>query len=310
MTRLTFALPSKGRLKDNAATWLKRCGFTLRQHGGERSYQASLNGIENIDVQLLSAREIAEGLLNGRLHFGVTGEDLLHDLSTDLDAQAHVIKQLGFGGATLVVAVPEAWFDVDTMADLEAAGAQYRQTHGRRMRVATKYLNATRRFFASKSVGEYRLVDSAGATEAAPAAGTAELIVDITSSGATLTANRLKILSDGIILESEAALTASLGADWSDEARAAANVFLANVDAEAAASASRQLIANKVIPLETAESLGLSHVSGASAIAPRGKASEIARKLCDLNLGPVSVAEPLFTFDEKRQSFDVLMKNL
>ncbi|MEO0465944.1 MAG: ATP phosphoribosyltransferase [Pseudomonadota bacterium] len=310
MTNLTFALPSKGRLKDNAAEWLKRCGFKLTQAGGERSYRASLKGLPDVDVHLLSAREIAEGLLSGRLHFGVTGEDLLHDLSTDLDAQVHVTRRLGFGGATLVVAVPEAWLDVETMADLEAAGAQFRASRGHRMRVATKYLNATRRFFSARSVGEYRLVYSAGATEAAPASGTAELIVDITTSGATLTANRLKILKDGRMLDSEAALTASLSADWSVSARTAASVFLASVDAEAAASESRQLITAKVIPEALATQLGLRDVTGNTAICDSGSVAHSSQKLCENGLGPVSVARIHYIFSEKRQSFDDLMKKI
>ena len=219
MSKLTFAIPSKGRLKENAEAWLKSSGFRVRQLGGSRGYRAELRGIEDVDMMLLSAREIAQGLIAGELHIGVTGEDLLHDLSNDIARDAAVIKTLGFGHADVVVGVPAAWLDVDTMADLEAAGAAFRTRHGRRLRVATKYLNITRRFFAEKSVGEYRLVESAGATEAAPASGSAEIIVDITSTGATLKANGLKVLKDGVMLQSQAALAGSLNADWSEGIR-------------------------------------------------------------------------------------------
>ena len=173
MTNLSFAIPSKGRLKENAEAWLKSCGFRVRQLGGSRGYRAELSGIADVDMTLLSAREIAQGLIAGELHIGVTGQDLLHDLSNDIARDAAVIKPLGFGHADVVVAVPAAWLDVETMADLEAAGAAFRARHGRRLRVATKYLNITRRYFSEKSVGEYRLVESAGATEAAPASGSA-----------------------------------------------------------------------------------------------------------------------------------------
>ncbi len=225
MSRLTIAIPSKGRLKEQTEAWLAGIGHPLRQIGGERGYTAEIDGLD-AEVRLLSAREIAQGLIEGSLHFGVTGEDLLHDLAPDGPEDFRVLQRLGFGGADVVVAVPQAWFDVDSMADLEAAGAAFRKSHGRRLRVATKYLRLTRRFFAQKSVGEYRLVESAGATEAAPSTGTADVIVDITTTGATLKANGLKVLRDGVILQSEAAFTQSVRASFTDEARAVADTLV------------------------------------------------------------------------------------
>jgi ATP phosphoribosyltransferase len=224
MNRLTIAIPSKGRLKEQTEAWLAAAGHPLRQIGGERGYTAEIEGLD-AEVRLLSAREIAQGLIDGSLHFGVTGEDLLNDLAPDPEGDFRVLKRLGFGPADVVVAVPQAWFDVDTMADLEAAGAAFRKAHGRRLRVATKFLRLTRRFFAQKSVGEYRLVESAGATEAAPATGTADVIVDITTTGATLKANGLKILRDGLILKSEAAFATSVRAQFSPSAAAARAVL-------------------------------------------------------------------------------------
>jgi ATP phosphoribosyltransferase len=209
MSRLVFAIPSKGRLKEQAEEWLGAKGQRLVQRGGARGYSAALEGHDEIDVRLMASREIAEGLIEGTLHAGITGEDLLHDLGSETAREFDVLKRLGFGGARVVVAVPAAWLDVDTMADLEAAGAVFRKRHHRRLRVATKYLGLTRRFFAQKSVGDYRLIESAGATEAAPASGTADIIVDITTTGATLAANGLKILQDGLILDSEAAFAVS-----------------------------------------------------------------------------------------------------
>lgn len=222
MSRLTIAIPSKGRLKEQTEAWLARLGHPLRQIGGERGYSAEIDGLD-AEVRLLSAREIAEGLIEGSLHFGVTGEDLLYDLAPDAGQEFRVLKRLGFGGADVVVAVPQAWLDVDSMSDLETAGAAFRKAHGRRLRVATKYLRLTRRFFAQRSVGEYRLVESAGATEAAPATGTADVIVDITTTGATLKANGLKVLRDGVMLESEAAFTHSLRARLGSGAQAVAD---------------------------------------------------------------------------------------
>ncbi|WP_291194837.1 ATP phosphoribosyltransferase [Hyphomonas sp.] len=225
MSRLTIAIPSKGRLKEQTEAWLASIGHPLRQIGGERGYTAEIDGLD-AEVRLLSAREIAQGLIEGSLHFGVTGEDLLHDLAPDGPEDFRVLRRLGFGGADVVVAVPQAWFDVDMMSDLEAAGAAFRKSHGRRLRVATKYLRLTRRYFAQKSVGEYRLVESAGATEAAPSTGSADVIVDITTTGATLKANGLKVLRDGVILQSEAAFTQSVRASFTGEARAVADTLV------------------------------------------------------------------------------------
>jgi len=289
MTRLTIAIPSKGRLKEKSENWLAASGFKLRQLGGGRGYRAQLDGLPDADVMLLSAREIAEGLISGGLHIGVTGEDLLHDLSRDVGRDVEVMHRLGFGGADVMVAVPAAWLDVETMADLEAAGAQFRARHGRRMRVATKYMRLTRGFFAARSVGEYRLVESAGATEAAPAAGTAEVIVDITSTGATLKANGLKILSDGVILKSQASLTGSKQAAWDDTSLAALRTLLDGVEASAGAKAMRRLETSAQIPAELAAELGLELLQSGGALCPADKATEIARALALNGLGSVAI---------------------
>ncbi len=225
MSRAVIALPSKGRLKDQVDVWLAARGLRLVQTGGARGYSAALEGFPDLDVRLVSAREIALGLVNGSVHAGITGEDLLFDLSSGA-ADVTVAGRLGFGGARLIVAVPACWVDVDTMADLEVAGAAFRKRHNRRLRVATKYLFLTRQFFAQRSVGDYRLVESAGATEAAPATGSADAIVDITSSGATLVANGLKVLSDGLILDSEAAFALSHQAAWSAAQRSSVTRLL------------------------------------------------------------------------------------
>ena len=129
-----------------------------------------------------------------------------------------LLRPLGFGRADLVVAAPKSWIDVDTMADVEEVAHDFLARTGRRLRVATKYLVQTRAFFARHGVVDYRIVEFGGATEGAPAAGAAELIVDITTTGATLAANGLKILSDGLILKSQAQLAASLKASWTARA--------------------------------------------------------------------------------------------
>jgi ATP phosphoribosyltransferase len=193
-------------------------------------------GVDNVEIAYLSASEIASQLASGAVHLGVTGEDLVRETIPAADKRVLLIEKLGFGFANVVVAVPQAWIDVRTMADLDDVTTGFREQHDRRMRVATKYLNLTRAFFASHGVIDYRIVESAGATEGAPAVGTAELIVDITTTGATLAANGLKVLDDGVILKSQANLVASREADWSADAREAARVILDHIAARARAS--------------------------------------------------------------------------
>ncbi len=213
--KLTIAVPSKGRLKDQVAELFDRAGLALRKSGHERGYRGALAGLDGVEVIYVSAAEIVHQLKSGRVHLGVTGEDLVRETLADVDGTVEFLAPLGLGRADVVVAVPDCWIDVDRMADLEDVAAQFARVHGRRLRVATKYMSLTRRFFAAHGVTGYRIVESAGATEATPAAGTSELIVDITTTGTTLRANHLKVLEDGLILKSQAQLFSSRGAKWS-----------------------------------------------------------------------------------------------
>jgi len=208
MSTLTLAIPSKGRLKEATELLFEKAGLSLERNGSDRLYRAALRGAAGIEVALLSAAEIAAALRDGKADLGVTGEDLLNETMAPEDGRTATLLRLGFGPADVVVAVPAAWLDVATMADLDDVSVGFYARHGRRLRVATKYPNITRRFFANKGVTGYRTVESLGATEGTPAAGIAEAIVDITTTGATLSANALKILDDGVILRSQASLVA------------------------------------------------------------------------------------------------------
>jgi ATP phosphoribosyltransferase len=241
MAALTLAVPSKGRLQEQVNAWFADAGASLKQSAGARGYRATLAGFPDVEVMLLSASEIASSLIAGDVHLGVTGEDLLREHAPELTGRIHLIKPLGFGFANVVVAVPQYWIDVSTMADLDDVCAAFAHTHRRRLRVATKYLQLTRDYFAHMGISDYRIVESAGATEGAPAAGTAEAIVDITTTGATLAANGLKILEDGTILESQAQLAASIGAEWTPEARAVCESLLARLHARDRAKTSQIL---------------------------------------------------------------------
>lgn len=208
---ITLALPSKGRLKEESLATLARSGFNVEAPADTRSYRARVAGRDDIEIAFLSASEIARELALGNVDLGVTGEDLVQETIPQWENRVAIGARLGFGRADVIVAVPEAWLDVDTMADLDDVAADFRQRHGRRLRIATKYWRLTQKFFSSQhGIQVYRIVESLGATEGAPAAGSADVIVDITSTGSTLRANHLKILEDGVILRSEACMVEAL----------------------------------------------------------------------------------------------------
>ncbi|WFR95908.1 ATP phosphoribosyltransferase [Rhizobium tumorigenes] len=204
---VTIALPSKGRMKDDASDIFARAGMPIVAVGNDRSYRGRVEGWDGVEIAFLSASEISREIGNGSVDFGVTGEDLIREGLAEADKRVAFCARLGFGRADVVVAVPEIWLDVDTMADLGDVAADFRSRRGRRLTIATKYARLTQQFFSSQhGIQLYRIVESLGATEGAPASGSADIIVDITSTGSTLVANHLKILSDGIILRSQACL--------------------------------------------------------------------------------------------------------
>jgi ATP phosphoribosyltransferase len=239
--KLIVAVPSKGRLQENAAAFFSRAGLELTQGRGARDYRGTLSGVEDVEAAFLSASEITARLASGDVHLGVTGEDLVRESIPDANQRVELLAPLGFGRANVVVAAPQAWIDVRTMADLADVTHGFRTRHGRGLRVATKYVHTTRRFFAEHGIGDYRIVESSGATEGAPAAGAADLIVDITTTGTTLAANALKTLDDGVILRSQANLVASLTAIWSETAREAARIILSRISAEEEARTTRDV---------------------------------------------------------------------
>jgi len=211
---VTIALPSKGRMKDDALAVFARAGMAIASVGHDRSYRGRIDGLDSVDIAFLSASEIARELGSGGVDLGVTGEDLVREDLADADQRVRFSARLGFGRADVVVAVPDVWVDVDSMADLADVASEFRSRHGRRLRIATKYWRLTQRFFSAQhGIQVYRIVESLGATEGAPASGQADIIVDITSTGSTLKANHLKILNDGIILRSEACLVRAHDAD-------------------------------------------------------------------------------------------------
>ncbi|WP_417713499.1 ATP phosphoribosyltransferase [Pseudophaeobacter arcticus] len=218
---LKLGVPSKGRLMEKTFDWFAKRGLTLARTGSEREYAGAIEGVEGMELVLLSAGEIPRELAAGRIHLGVTGTDLVQEKLPLWEQQLEELEPLGFGHADLILAVPQCWIDVDTLDDLDAVAADFRNAHGHRLRIATKYHRLVREFLTEAGVADYQLVDSQGATEGTVKNETAEMVADITSTGETLRANHLKLLSDGLVLQSQATLWRSRVASYSEAERLA-----------------------------------------------------------------------------------------
>lgn len=203
---IKLGVPSKGRLMEKTFDWFGSRGITMARTGSDREYAASVDGIEGVQMVLLSAGEIPRELAAGRIHLGVTGQDLIREKLASWENRVEELTELGFGHADLIIGVPAFWVDVDTLDDLDAAAAAFRNTHGFRLRIATKYHRLVRDYLRDHGVADYQLVDSQGATEGTVKNLTAEAIADITSTGETLRANHLKILGGEPVLRSQATL--------------------------------------------------------------------------------------------------------
>lgn len=235
MSEITLAIPSKGRLEQTTREAFAAAGLPIDRPGGARSYQGEMKGMPGVTVRFLSASEIARELIRGTIDAGVTGADLIHETSPTGPDQVVFAKPLGFGHADVVVAVPDAWMDVTSMRDLSDVASDFRSRHHRWLKIATKFTNLTRRHLAEHGIAEYRIVESLGATEAAPASGAADIIVDITSTGSTLRANGLRVLeADGVILKSEANLILSRRAAWPQDKVALMRDLLSRMGADPA----------------------------------------------------------------------------
>ena len=203
---ITIGLPSKGRLKEKAIAFFDNKNLKVLQNNKERNYFSNIENKPNIKIIFLHAKEIIQRLGDGTLDIGISGLDLLNESEKKLQDKISIKQKLDFGSASLVVAVPDDWIDVQTIADLEEVAFDIRSKRNTRLRVATKYPNLTNTFLISRGVTQYKLISSLGATETYPFIGSSEIITDITSTGKTLQDNRLRILKDGLILKSTACL--------------------------------------------------------------------------------------------------------
>ncbi|MES1202400.1 MAG: ATP phosphoribosyltransferase [Pseudomonadota bacterium] len=316
---LVLAIPSKGRLQEQASAYFADCGLPLRQDGGARLYSARIPALPEIEVRMLSASEIARALTMGEVHAGVVGEDGLREVDPEF-ARAFTVKPLGFGHADLVVAVPQSWLDVTTMGDLAEVAALHRARTGERLRIATKYLVQGHAFLEARGVGDYRLVESSGATEGAPAAGAAEAIIDITTTGQTLAANHLRIVADGLILKSQAQFAVSRTAAWDEAAHAGFAKLLDTIEARARAKGQRLL---RVAPgpegadpmIARAAELGCQLASAAEGAllelyCPAEKVFAVCAALQNLFGGAIGVFEADFLFERPNPTHSAFLAQL
>jgi len=206
---IKIGIPSKGRLRSGVLKIFKKKKLKIRSERGERDLFGFIRGKKNIIINYLHAREIIERLADGSLDIGFSGYDLLMESEINVQRKVIVKKRYDFGKATLVVAIPDDWIDVQTMPDLEEIAFEFKDKKRNRLRIATKYPKLTTEFMFSRGVTQFKLVKSLGATEIYPFTGSSEIITDITSTGATLKANKLRVLKDGIILNSQACLMTS-----------------------------------------------------------------------------------------------------
>ncbi|WP_373236017.1 ATP phosphoribosyltransferase [Cohaesibacter celericrescens] len=319
---LIIAVPSKGRLQDNTNDFFARAGLKIARPGGARNYRGHLEGVDNVEIAFLSASEIAKELKAGSVHLGVTGEDLIREHLTTPDAYIELLIQLGFGHANVVIAVPKAWIDVRSMEDLGDIAMDMPARYGHHLRVATKYINLTRAFFAGHGIIDYKIVESLGATEGAPAAGSADVVVDITSTGSTLEANNLKIIDDGVMLRSQANLVASLTADWSENAKTALGEILDRVQAEEAARTRREITATHFDAAAISQQM-CDEFEGFGVYAPFGHTDHILRlhapekrvyaiasRLRELGSPSVSVGRLDYVFEASNPLFDHMIARL
>ncbi len=316
---LIIGLQSKGRLAEQTHDYLAASGLAIT--GGQgREYTGRMRGLDTVEIVFLQSSEIPAQLEAGSIHLGITGEDLLREKTLDMDACMALLKPLGFGRADLVVAVPRAWIDVRKMDDLNEVCTDFHRRHGRRLRVATKYLTLTRSFFAEHGIADYRIVESLGATEGAPNSGAAEAIVDITSTGSTLSANHLKILDDGLILRSQACLAASLTARWSDTARAALRQILDMMQGRSRANEFKQVqfasggsksMAKLLAGLE--KNLGCAvqlDGAGGSLHCPAVSLYDVMTQLRDAGCSHVSVAQLEYIFEPQNLLYNDFITRL
>ncbi len=200
---LTLALPSKGAIAEPTINFLRDCGLRVEKPN-QRQYTGLIPAIPSLSVLFQRVTDVLYKVADGTAQIGITGLDVVKENPHNNVVVVH--SALGFGQCSLVVAVPEMWVDVENMPDLLDVALDFREQKQRNIRIATKYPLLSRQFLHDHGIHHFTLVKAEGAIEAAPTLGYADIIIDLTQTGTTLRENHLKILSDGIIIDSQACL--------------------------------------------------------------------------------------------------------
>lgn len=203
LERVTLALPSKGAIADPTTAFLQDCGLRVDKPN-PRQYTGSIPALPSVEVLFQRVTDVVYKVSDGTAQLGITGLDVVREHPHDDLIVIH--DDLRYGYCKLLVAVPEAWVDVETMIDLTEVALDFREYKRRNLRVATVYANLARQFLHEQGIHHFTLVSAEGAIEAAPTIGYADIIIDLMQTGTTLRENHLKALPDGVIVESQACL--------------------------------------------------------------------------------------------------------
>jgi len=204
---LRIALPSDGELYDSTIAFMRACGLTVSRPNSRR-YTGTVPAIPGVEVLFQRAADVTQKVEEGSAELGVTGLDRVLEYRNDEARASVLIEDLEYGRCEFVMAVPDSWMDVTSLSDLADLALEFRQ-EGKQLRIATKYPRLLRGYLYERGINYFTLVPASGAMEAAPSAGYADLIADLTATGVTLRENQLKQLDEGTILASQACLIAN-----------------------------------------------------------------------------------------------------
>ncbi len=204
MSNLRLALPSTGALFEGTSKLFSDCGLSIRR-ANSRRYTADVPQLPGVDVLFQRQSDITIEIDGGSADIGIVGLDRFYESRLERGETVLIHKDLGFGNSKLVIAVPDAWLDVTSMADLADIALEFR-SKGRDLRIASKYQRLVKRFLNQTDVNYVSMVHVSGGLEAAPVIGYADVIADITATGRTLRENDLRILIDGTVMESQSVM--------------------------------------------------------------------------------------------------------
>jgi len=244
-TNIRIAIPSKGGMSAATTSLLRDVGMDV-QMLNPRQYVASLRNAPGVEVWLQRPPDIVRKVRDGDVDLGFVGYDLVSEHGGG-DGQVVIAHEdLGYGGCRLSIGVPMAWAHVSSVAELAAV---VNAPGAAALRVATKFPVRTREFFQAAGMVNYEVVKMDGALEASTQMGTADVIVDLVSSGVTLRENLLKEIDGGTLVTSAFQMVgnrASLAATGApaDALRSLCRELLERIDAHLMGKEQCNVIAN------------------------------------------------------------------